>query len=102
MVSGLLQPGHLLVLLVIVLVLFGPGKLPELGGALGNGMRELTRALDDSEPPVVVRGSPRGGSAGTPVVEPRGDLRDSCQYCSAAVRATDRYCTRCGHQVNAG
>jgi len=29
--GGLLKPMHLLVLLVVVLIIFGPGKLPELG-----------------------------------------------------------------------
>ena len=38
---GALQPGHLIVVLVIVLLIFGPGKLPELGMAIGDGLREL-------------------------------------------------------------
>lgn len=29
--EGLFQPLHLIVILVIVLIIFGPGKLPELG-----------------------------------------------------------------------
>src|SRR6266478_1130249 len=41
---GALQPGHLIVVLVIVLLIFGPGKLPELGKAMGDGLRELKRA----------------------------------------------------------
>ena len=41
---GALQPGHLIVILVIVLLIFGPGKLPELGRAMGDGLRELKKA----------------------------------------------------------
>ena len=41
---GALQPGHLIVILVIVLLIFGPGKLPELGKAMGDGLRELKKA----------------------------------------------------------
>jgi sec-independent protein translocase protein TatA len=41
MFEGLMQPSHLLIILVIVLIIFGPGKLPELGKALGQGVREL-------------------------------------------------------------
>src|SRR3981081_959728 len=41
---GALQPGHLIVVLVIVLLIFGPGKLPELGKAVGDGLRELKKA----------------------------------------------------------
>lgn len=36
--------GHLLVILVIALVIFGPSKLPELGKALGQGIREFKSA----------------------------------------------------------
>jgi len=43
--EGLLQPTHLLFILLIVLILFGPGKLPELGKGLGKGIREFKDAL---------------------------------------------------------
>lgn len=51
--EGLLQPTHLFFILLIVLILFGPGKLPELGKSLGKGIREFKDAL-------------RGGAEGTP------------------------------------
>ncbi len=37
-------PGELLLILLIVLIIFGPGKLPELGKALGKGIREFRQA----------------------------------------------------------
>ena len=43
--EGLLQPTHLFFILLIVLILFGPGKLPELGRGLGKGIREFKDAL---------------------------------------------------------
>jgi sec-independent protein translocase protein TatA len=39
-----LHPAYLLILLAIVLIIFGPGKLPELGGAVGRGIREFRKA----------------------------------------------------------
>ena len=39
--GGLLQPVHLFFILVIVLILFGPGKLPELGRRLGRMHSDL-------------------------------------------------------------
>ena len=36
---GEFQPWHLLVVLVVALLLFGPRKLPELGKGLGEGLR---------------------------------------------------------------
>ncbi len=39
MLEGLFQPMHLLVILFIALLVFGPKKLPELGKGLGDGIR---------------------------------------------------------------
>jgi sec-independent protein translocase protein TatA len=49
MFEGLFQPMHLLIILVIALVVFGPGKLPELGAGLGKSIREFKKALSDAE-----------------------------------------------------
>ncbi len=43
--EGLFQPTHLLFILLIVLIIFGPGKLPELGKGLGKGIREFKQAM---------------------------------------------------------
>ncbi|MBO0773131.1 MAG: twin-arginine translocase TatA/TatE family subunit, partial [Actinobacteria bacterium] len=40
------HPMYLVVLLVIVLVIFGPGKLPHLGGAIGKSLREFRRSAE--------------------------------------------------------
>lgn len=34
-------------LLVVVLIVFGPGRLPELGGAVGKAMREFRKATNE-------------------------------------------------------
>ena len=43
--------GELLVVLVVVLLIFGPGRLPEMMGNLGKAMREFQKGLH--EPPEV-------------------------------------------------
>ena len=45
MFEGLFQPMHMLVILAIALIIFGPGKLPELGAGLGRSIREFKKAL---------------------------------------------------------
>ena len=40
---------ELLVILVIALVLFGPGKLPDVGKALGKSIREFKAASSEEE-----------------------------------------------------
>lgn len=39
-----LGPAELIILLVIILIIFGVGRLPEVGGALGKGIREFRQA----------------------------------------------------------
>jgi sec-independent protein translocase protein TatA len=41
MFEGLFQPMHLIIILVIVLIIFGPGKLPEIGKGLGKSIRDF-------------------------------------------------------------
>jgi sec-independent protein translocase protein TatA len=40
---------ELIILLIIVLIIFGPGKLPDIGNAIGKGVREFRRASNDLE-----------------------------------------------------
>ena len=47
--EGLFQPLHLIVILVIVLIIFGPGKLPELGEGLGKSIREFKKAMKEGQ-----------------------------------------------------
>ena len=49
MFEGILQPMHLLVILVVGVLLFGPKKLPELGKGLGEGIRGFKAAMQGKE-----------------------------------------------------
>ncbi|MBF7082980.1 twin-arginine translocase TatA/TatE family subunit [Desulfallas sp. Bu1-1] len=49
MFNGLFQPTHLILILVVVLIIFGPGKLPEAGKALGNALRDMRNAFAGSD-----------------------------------------------------
>jgi len=49
---------ELIIVLVIVLIIFGPKKLPQLGRSLGGGLREFKNSVsgkggDDDEPEVI-------------------------------------------------
>lgn len=48
MLDDLLAPGHLLLIILVALLIFGPGKLPELGSAAGRTIREFKAALSKS------------------------------------------------------
>ena len=49
MFEGMLQPMHLLVIFGIALLVFGPKKLPELGKAIGEGIRGFKFARKEHE-----------------------------------------------------
>jgi sec-independent protein translocase protein TatA len=51
MFEGLLQPAHLIIILLIVMVLFGGKKLPELGKGLGQAIRGFKDAMHESNKP---------------------------------------------------
>jgi sec-independent protein translocase protein TatA len=58
MFEGLLQPSHLLIILLLCLLMFGPKKLPELGKALGEGIRGFKESMDPNAPPTPDGGKP--------------------------------------------
>jgi sec-independent protein translocase protein TatA len=45
----LFAPSHLLILLVIILIIFGPSKLGDVGGALGRAIRDFKSAMNEPE-----------------------------------------------------
>lgn len=49
MFEGLFQPLHLLVVLIVVLLVFGPKRLPEIGKALGESIRGFKKAFHEGE-----------------------------------------------------
>lgn len=55
---------ELIILLVVVLIVFGPGKLPDIGNAIGRGVREFRKASNDLEQSI--RGDTKKPDASAP------------------------------------
>jgi sec-independent protein translocase protein TatA len=51
MFTGILEPTHLIVVLVVALVFLGPKRLPGAGRAIGQGLKEFRESIS-GEPPV--------------------------------------------------
>ncbi|MFZ0888496.1 MAG: twin-arginine translocase TatA/TatE family subunit [Candidatus Binataceae bacterium] len=63
----LFAPSHLLILLVIILVIFGPSKLGDVGGALGKAIRDFKKAMNEpEEAKPVAKAEPKAGEAEKP------------------------------------
>ena len=43
---------ELIVILVVALLVFGPGRLPEIGSALGRSIRDFRKAFEGNEPKI--------------------------------------------------
>lgn len=48
MIGGLGMP-ELIIILVIILIIFGAGKLPEIGSGIGKGIKNFKKATRDAE-----------------------------------------------------
>ena len=78
---GALQPIHLLLVLVIVLIVFGAGRLTEVGGALGKGVRDFRANVEDK------------GKAGPTTASAAA----FCPRCGSRIdEAASRFCQECG------
>jgi sec-independent protein translocase protein TatA len=47
--EGLFQPFHLLLIIAIALLLFGPAKFASLGKGIGEGIRNFKSAMKEGE-----------------------------------------------------
>lgn len=60
---------YIIALLIVVLIIFGPGKLPELGGAVGKAIREFRKAGDEIKHEVSRASETESPASVTPVQE---------------------------------
>jgi TatA/E family protein of Tat protein translocase len=56
-------PLELVIILVIALLILGPGKLPDVGAALGKSIREFRKASSDVQDAVKIDTSPMAPAA---------------------------------------
>lgn len=105
---GVPGPWELLIILLIVVVIFGAGRLSEIGGALGKGIREFRSSTKDEEAAAAeekakaeAAGTPTSPSAngtapvaGTAPAAQRGGTGTASAV--AAPVATENKCASCG------
>jgi len=84
---GLGMP-ELIIILVIGLLVFGAGRLPEIGNSLGKAIRGFREASDKREP------EPPAPAAGA-----NGSAVRTCPQCGHAVTADAAFCAGCGKKL---
>ena len=101
---------ELLIIAVIVVLLFGPGKAADLGGALGKSIREFRKASNEpadrpgtasaqagtEQPPTLTMSSSSeqrsNGTAAT-------SSAHYCIECGASIGEAQKFCSSCGTRV---
>jgi sec-independent protein translocase protein TatA len=66
MFEGALMPTHWLVILLIVLIVFGAGKLPNVMADLGRGVKEFKKAQMEPDTPAAPPARTGSSATGTP------------------------------------
>jgi sec-independent protein translocase protein TatA len=87
---------ELLIILVIVLVLFGANRLPELAKSLGKSVKEFKKGVE-TEPAEEQTPKAMPDAPGTATAVAR-----ACAYCKAPLETTWSHCPRCGTAVAQG
>jgi sec-independent protein translocase protein TatA len=89
------DPLHLIVLLVVVLVIFGPGKLPGVGAALGKSVREFRKASTEDD----AKSRAQSGTSLLTAAEPADAAAVAgapCPECGRENEPSARFCAGCG------
>ncbi|RJR46487.1 MAG: twin-arginine translocase TatA/TatE family subunit [Deltaproteobacteria bacterium] len=86
--------GTIIIILVIVLLLFGPRRLPELGDSIGKAIRSFKKAHD--EPEVLPKEEAKASPAATAAAQTK-----PCPKCSKEVAPDIAFCPHCGQSLKA-
>ncbi|WP_428567493.1 MAG: twin-arginine translocase TatA/TatE family subunit [Solidesulfovibrio sp. DCME] len=82
---GIFEPHHLILIIIIALIIFGPGKIADLGGQLGRGIRDFKKAMHEEEAPAQAQTAPAAEpvreirQAEANVVEPAAAAKEVAQ-----------------------
>jgi sec-independent protein translocase protein TatA len=89
--------GPILIILLIILILFGPRRLPELGDSIGRAIKSFKKAHD--EPEVLPKQEAAGGAA--PSGQATQAAAVTCPGCQKEVIGDFAFCPHCGHKLKA-
>ncbi|MBM4285956.1 MAG: twin-arginine translocase TatA/TatE family subunit [Deltaproteobacteria bacterium] len=87
--------GPILIILVIVLLLFGPKRLPELGESIGRAIRSFKKAHDDGPESL----PPKEGEAKQPPAGESAAQAKACPQCHQGLAGDFAFCPHCGHKL---
>lgn len=84
-----LQPTHLILIFVVALLIFGPSRLPEMGKAFGQTLREFQNSTKE-----ITRSIEEGVK--TEVAKPEELTTAGCKNCTKPIPFGAKFCPECG------
>lgn len=103
-------PFELILIVVVVLVIFGPKNLPKIGSALGKTVKNIREGMDEGKDENSDESdSPIQSHDDVEVVEddddadaPEGPASDAvfCSKCGAKNAADADFCSKCGNKLH--
>ena len=94
-----LGPWELIVILVIVVVIFGAGRLSEVGGAVGKSIREFRKATTDDTSTHAATAAPPAAPLASPTVTPSVAVENKCPSCATVNPTGQVFCGQCGTRL---
>jgi len=96
-------PFELLLILAVVVIIFGVGRLPEVGGAIGKGIREFRRSSRETEEPPQLSEPEARSDVEPPVSKapPAAESARFCPQCGSSNAAGAKFCSDCGASLQA-
>ena len=89
---GWLRPEHIVVIVIVALLIFGPSKLPEFGKAMGRTIREFQSGIKEATQGFTEEVKTDAPKTETAKTEPP----TVCKTCSKPIQAGVKFCPECG------
>ena len=99
MILGMGVP-ELLVILVVVLLIFGPKNLPKIGSALGKTVKNVREGMEGDEKSEAKADDATDDDATELVVADADDDSKFCGHCGAKNPAGNAFCCKCGEKLD--
>ena len=94
-----LGPWELVIVLVIVVVIFGAGRLSGVGGAVGKSIREFRKATTDDPSAHAATAPPPAAPVTSPTVTPSAVVENKCPSCATVNPSGQVFCGQCGTRL---
>ncbi len=94
-----LQPTHLIIILVVALLIFGPSRLPEIGRSFGKMLKEFQSATKEATQGFTeeVQAKPAVRTEAAPAIEAKKEEpKVACKSCGKPMQAGMKFCPECG------